>query len=62
MRKKDKQVELSLVDFKSYENDENRFYLKKKDIEISCGDGFMPVHILDIETEEKKIIEMGYDG
>ncbi|MDC1162099.1 hypothetical protein OAT18_01520 [Tenacibaculum sp.] len=30
--------------------------------EISGGDEFMADHILDIETEEKKITEMSYDG
>lgn len=30
--------------------------------EISGGDEFMSDHILDIETEEQKIIEMRYDG
>lgn len=30
--------------------------------EVSVGDEFMSDHILDIETEEMKIITMGYDG
>ena len=30
--------------------------------EISGGDEFMSDHILDIETEERKITEMSYDG
>ena len=30
--------------------------------EISAGDDFASDHILDIEIEENKIIEMNYDG
>ena len=30
--------------------------------DISAGDEFMSDHILDIQTEEERIIEIGYDG